>query len=213
MPSINNVVPEDSDIRQYMTIDRVDVPGLAERPPNPLPTNSACSGVPHCPNCENFAKLSATIKHVHADLLHIERRVDEALRVGMESADKSLSRVAVYNILGALSNDTPSEIPFKEGENLPAWFEEKYPEHSEDERNYSPGDDAQSDGSSQESPATSIPEDFDPGTSESDGEETHDSVTEERLQSDDSAEDSDSADSAESTDAAELPFGQEIGSD
>ncbi len=34
---INNVVPEDSDIRQYMTIDRVDVPGLAERPPNPLP--------------------------------------------------------------------------------------------------------------------------------------------------------------------------------
>ncbi len=70
----------------------------------------------------------------------------------------------------------------------------------------SPGDDAQSDGSSQESPATSIPEDFDPGTSESDGEETHDSVTEERLQSDDSAEDSDSADSAESTDAAELPF-------
>ncbi len=211
---INNVVPETSESRQYMTAERVDVPGLAERPPNAAPPQSACSGVPHCSNCENFNNLKETIKVVHADLLLIERRVDEALRVGIESADKSLNRVGVYNILGALSNASPTAVPF-EGETLPAWFEEKYPEHSEDERNQSDGDEAKSD-SAGTSPATSIPEDFDPGTSESDGEDGNESADSADQQSADSADESEPAESAEAAEASEsadLTLGEEFESD
>ncbi len=136
--------------------------------------------------------------------------MDEALRVGIEASDKSLSRVGVYNILGALSKASSSEVPFQDGEPLPPWFARKYPELSEDERDHSDGDDAQSDRHSVPSPMTSIPEDFDPGTSESDSNEANDSGNSEDLHSGGSAAESEYAESAEEAEGADAPFGEEV---
>ncbi len=48
----------------------------------------------------------------HNAVIQVERRVDEALRVGVEAADKSVARIATYDILGSLSGESTSGIPF-----------------------------------------------------------------------------------------------------
>ncbi len=168
---IHDVVPADSDIRRYMTAERVDVPGLAERPPNASPNDMFCSGTPHCPNCDNFVKLRESVQHTHRELLLIERRVDEALRVGIQAADNSSSRVAVFNVLGALGGKLRGWYSIPGGQSLPKWFKEKYPEHPDDDREMAEGMAGPSEQDSATSPATSIPEDFDPGSSEGDSDD------------------------------------------
>ena len=210
---INKVIPADSDIRRYMTADRVDVPGLAERPPNPAPSNSACSGPPHCANCENYGKLRETVQLAHSDLLMIERRVDEALRVGVEAADKSVSRIAVFNILGALGKESPAGIPFQKGQSLPPWFEKKYPEHSDDEHEISEVDAAPSSNELVSLPTTSIPDEFDPGSSESDDEDRDPSVSLEVGDTVSSGDSGDPRDDSGSEESDQEPLGDEIDSE
>ena len=169
------IVPPQSDSHHYATSERIDVPGLAERPQNLEPNDSAPSGPPTCANCVNYTKLRNTVKMAHRELLLIERRVDEARRIGMESADRSMARVGAYNVLRVLGEASPDGIPFQEGKFIPTWFEMRYPKHPDNESEESAAESPPLHESAS-SAGTSIPDDFDPGSSESDEDDDGDLV-------------------------------------
>ncbi len=167
-------IRRDPNISTYFVSGKVDIPGLAERPPNPIPGLAECppTALPRLAERPPNA-IPSSANAPHNAVIQVERRVDEALRVGVEAADKSVARIAAYDILGSLSGESTSGIPFSEGEPLPQWFPNAHPAHEYDDPTVP---DNETPGTIPASPSsgTSIPEDFDPEHSDngSDGEDS-----------------------------------------
>lgn len=232
---VNGVIDKSSTIHCYFDAARIDVPGLAERPPNLTPNVPIPLGAPNCSRCVNYDKLREVIVITHMEILQIDRRLDEAVRIGVEAADRSVARVGVYDVLGALSQESASGYPFHHGEELPPWFRNKHPKHDEEEPSRSDqgtspqvhdegsGDldgrtsaDEQEVGASQSetataphepvspsSPGTSIPDGFNPGSTDAEDDSaeyseasaaTHSGTSDEHDDSDESGNGSDSLD-------------------
>ena len=187
----------DKNLSQYFVFDKVDIPGLAKWRPKPIPSTLTVE-LPSCTKCMNFDKMKEILRKAHYEIMQIERRVDEALCVGVEAADRSIGRVAAYDILGALGGDSTGGIPFIDGEQLPKWFTKAHPPHSDDDPDHSENGmtctvpDSASSG-------TSIPEDFVP---EEDDDEKED---------DSSSEDSDGSEFSEGNVSG--PLGKEVEND
>ena len=74
-----------------------------------------------------------------------------------------------------LGEASPDGIPFQEGKFIPTWFETRYPKHPDNESKESAAESPPLHESTS-SAGTSIPDDFDPGTSESDEDDDGDLV-------------------------------------
>ena len=204
-----------------------DVPGLAKRPAAPIPDPNAAA-LEGCAKYKDYHIMRAAISNAHRELLHLDRRLQESLRVGIEATDRSVARLGQYDILASLGHDSATGVPFQDGEKLPNWFKREHPPHPYDDplhdeaaaatpsspsptsspqadREHMPGnpptpqlDPSSSDASS----GTTVPEDFTPESS------NEDELVLAELQSEDS---SGSDDNASEYDASEDNGSEEFG--
>ena len=83
---MEGAVRRDKNLSRYFVFDKVDIPGLAKRRPKPIPSASTVES-PSCTKCTNFDKIKEILRKAHYEIMQIEHRIDEALRVGVEAAD------------------------------------------------------------------------------------------------------------------------------
>lgn len=265
---VNQSISKDSSIYHYFNPSRIDVPGLAERPPNPTPANiRQNTGSARCFNCANYEGLLEAVTIAYREIGQIGRRLEEASRIGIEAADRSVHELGIYDVVGALRKESAPLVPFEAGSVLPRWFQRRYPRHSEDDPyhvdnidnqpedgdhrkvpaedtetgepaddlaavgeladieqgehkdNTSEEGDATDDPSEEESPSsagTSIPEGFNPGSTDPEDDSVGHSADSESEGSGGSGDYEDSDEAGESSDdiyADDGPLGEEVDSD
>ncbi|KAF8961701.1 hypothetical protein BDZ97DRAFT_1759716 [Flammula alnicola] len=117
-----------------------DVPGLAARPPPPAPLAppaNATHGTPEdlstpavpgsAPTCRSCAPLRETLLVAFDRLQSVQTRVNGAVILGKEAAERSAARVGAYNILDQVYSK--HGIPFQDGDSLPEEYQNIFPRH------------------------------------------------------------------------------------
>lgn len=131
---VNESISKDSSIYHYFNASRIDVPGLAERPPNPTPANiRKNTRPPRCFNCENYDGLLEAVTIAYREIGQIGRRLAEASRIGVEAADRSVHELGIFDVVGALRKESAPLVPFEAGSVLPRWFQRHHPRHPEED--------------------------------------------------------------------------------
>ena len=108
------------------------VPGLAPRPPPPLPpggastfpTTTSESPVQPCANC---ALLREVLRQAHEQLFSAQTRINGAIILGKEAIERSSLRVGAYEILDRVHRQ--HGVPFEDGRPLPEEYTEHFPMH------------------------------------------------------------------------------------
>ncbi|KAF8955813.1 hypothetical protein BDZ97DRAFT_1926276 [Flammula alnicola] len=114
-----------------------DVPGLAARPPPPAPAANATDGTPEVlstptvpgssPTCRSCAPLHETLLLALERLQSVQTRVNGAIILGKEAAERSAARVGAYDILDKVHSK--HGIPFQDGDSLPEEYQHIFPRH------------------------------------------------------------------------------------
>jgi len=112
------------------------VPGLAPKPPPPLPTslaskvahNTTGSPIPTCPNC---ALLREVLRQAHEQLVSAQTRINASITLGKEAIERSSVRVSAYEILDRVRRR--HGIPFEDGHSLPDEYTKHFPVHKYDD--------------------------------------------------------------------------------
>jgi hypothetical protein len=107
--------------RNLHTGPLVSVPGLAPAPQVPRPP---ADPTPPCPRCD---LLGETLKLVHQRLRVAHTRIDGAIRLGKEAAERSAARVGAYDVLQRVL--VKHGTPFKDGDKLPKEYKDLFPRH------------------------------------------------------------------------------------
>ena len=106
-----------------------EVPGLAARPPAPVPQVSvspAASDPPAPSMCRNCAPLQKTLDLAFEQLRAAQTRLRAAIIVGTEAVQCSNERIGAYDALYHINRD--HGMPFKNGR-LPREYLKKHPRH------------------------------------------------------------------------------------
>jgi len=111
---------------------RPPVPGLAPRPPPPIPTNlvppadpdTSGSTIPTCPSC---APLREALRQAHKQLRSAQTCIDGAVILGNEAIHRSSIKVDAYEILDEVRSK--HGIPFEDGRSLPEEYKNYFPRH------------------------------------------------------------------------------------
>ena len=113
----------------------IPVPGLAPRPPPPLPTTLSptaafdTSGSP-IPTCTSCAPLREALHQAHEQILSAQTRINGAIILGKEAIERSSRKVGVYEILDQVCRK--HGIPFEDGQPLPDEYKNYFPLHKYD---------------------------------------------------------------------------------
>jgi len=112
------------------------VPGLAPKPPPPLPStctsnlapNASGSSINTCPNCTS---LREALRQAHEQLLSAQTCINGAIILGKEAIERSSVRVGAYGILDQVRRQYG--IPFEGGRPLPEEYTKHFPLHKYDD--------------------------------------------------------------------------------
>ena len=107
-----------------------EVPGLAPRPPPPIPRVSvspAGSDRPAPSTCHNCAALQKTLVLAFDQLWAAQTHVKAAVIVGREAVERSNARSGGYDALYRINRD--HGMPFEHGDRLPKEYLKKHPRH------------------------------------------------------------------------------------
>ena len=135
------------------TQDKFSIPGLAERPPPPVPQVSAfpaastTASLPaasddppnipssqspvHTPSCSNCIPRQETLVAAFQQLRAAQRRVNSAIILGKEAVERSNAKIGAYDSLYTVYQKYGK--PFQDGDRLPEEFMRDYPRHDHED--------------------------------------------------------------------------------